>query len=229
MRNLNSIAAAVLSAVMAAALVSGSAMATEVPDADGTYSEVTIDANDEMEQLKRLNPQLTDEQWETYEKLKDPEANGLILVSETERMEDGKLIVDSYYTDAIDPLVVGQKKYSAYSRIFSDGTRDGELLLITYMNATFDYSGLTRSVHVVPGSVTGFYVEEPICKEYFEILKDEASDEETLGIRDFKQTSEVKYVVHVWISFNNYKTYETRIKVNEDGEQLTDVFEIKGV
>lgn len=140
-----------------------------------------------MTQLKRFNPQLTNEQWEAVEKFKNPEANGLILVSETERVEDGNLIINSYYTDAINPRVVGQSRYTAYTGIFSDPMTQNELLLTTYMDATFNYSGVTKSVHVVPGSVSGFYLKEPISSEYFEVLDDDVEEGETLGVHDLKK------------------------------------------
>lgn len=84
MKKTKGILAALLSAVMAAVLVSGSAMAAQ--DTTDTTPESVISVEDEMARLRRLNPHITEEQWEIAETFEDPEMNGLILVDETQEL-----------------------------------------------------------------------------------------------------------------------------------------------
>lgn len=218
MKKHNKIAAALLTTMIAASLGSGTAMAAEVQNTTDTYPESVVGIEDEMARLKRLNPHLTEEQWETVEKYQDPEANGLILVSEEQRVEDGQLIVDSYYTDAVSPLVSGRKTYSAFTRIFSDGTTDGELLLSIYMNATFNYNSEDNYIEYERYSVDGFYLKQ-VDTEYPIVLGDNKTldpvYDEDMGIR--RGTALYVVTVRWWDIVRNYTTV---ITVDSSGRQI---------
>lgn len=155
MKKTKKILAALLSATMAAVLVSGSAMAAEAQNTTGADNESVVSTEDEAERLRRINPHITDEDWEIIERFEELEANGSILVGETERSENGLRIVESYYLDAINPLSSNTKTYRAITQVFqnADGNTSGELVLKTYLHADFTYDSEENSVDVVRSSV----------------------------------------------------------------------------
>lgn len=63
--------------------------------------DLTIDEDNDgiPDELKRLNPDITDEQWEIYKKLAHPEENGLTSTGEDSSAVGKTQVVTNYYTD----------------------------------------------------------------------------------------------------------------------------------
>lgn len=199
-------------------------MAAETtPNTNSTEPANAVDTESKMARLKRLNPQLTEEQWEMVEKYEDPEENGLILVGETLRTEDGQLIIDSYYTDAINPLVNGQKEYSAATRIFSDGTTDGVLLVTIYMGAKFEYNSDRNEVIVVDKSTNGFALKQ-VDTDYPHVLDTVAGKPYYENNYYPKRGNAYCTTSVVWGYGQPSKPYNTTITVNARGEQISSFF-----
>ena len=217
MKKSKRIVAAVLSAVMVAALGSGSALAAESQDTPQNMASI----EDERARLKRLNPHITDEEWEWFEEIESPEANGLILVNETKRVENGHLIIDSYYTDAVSPHNVGQREYRAYSKIFVDGTEYSQMIAKTYLTAVFDYDNtmFTKHVKVVDGSIKVNWVkvidgEYPCYVTHKEYAKPQYE-------YNFDFHADAVYSLTLKLGLRDIQEYKTTITVNEHGEQVS--------
>lgn len=230
MKKFNKITVMGLSAITATILCTGFAMAAEVPDEVSHGTSVVssdmgmasiFDSAQELDLRKRLNPNITADEWEIVERFDNPEANGLVLVDETERVENGKLIVDSVYTDSAVPFVEGQNKYYAASKIFVDGTEYSPLIATAYLSATFKYDNdrFIKNVHVVDGSISNFWIKEIEGDYPQEINKCDpvVIDNE---VYNFKRYSQVEYHLTLKLGLRDTQEYVTTLAVNEDGEQF---------
>ena len=222
--------AAFLSAMMAAVLVTGSAMAAQ--DITGAALESLVGVEDEMARLRRLNPYITEEQWEMAERLEYPEMNGLILVDETQELEDGQLVVFSYYTDAINSISSGKSRYYATTRMFSNGTTDGILILKTYLSAEFEYDSESDYLWIVPNSKSAFSIKE--IDSQYPIIKDgDPHEDNSEKINEYYVADQIgtctKYAliyetIVLW-SYSEKKTYSTTLTVGSDGRQYSKRFQ----
>lgn len=222
MKKSKRITAAVLSMVMTAVLCSGSVLAAEADNLMDTNSESVAGIEDEIARLKRFNPQITDEQWARYEKFQNPEANGLLKVDETERVENGHCIVESYYIDAINPCNEGVKEYSASSSIYLDETQN-DLIAKQYMWAVFDYNNDKFNLHVkvVEDSIDGFWIKETSDSVYPMEEGVSRKWDKPQYMFNFDYYADANYAVTLRLGLRDVQTYTTTITVKENGEMVT--------
>ena len=214
---------------MAASIGSNTAMAAEAENIMGAAAESPVGIEDEMARLRRLNPDITDEEWEKFEKINNPEANGLIKVDEVERMENGHYIIESYYTDAVSPCNEGVKEYWASCRLFVNGPNSTHMATM-YLTATFDYDNflLSKHINVVPGSIEGHWIKL-IDGEYPSVVIDEnGKPKEKTWIKpqhqhDFIYYAEAHYTItlKLGLKLENEYDYDLMIEVSENGEQVS--------
>lgn len=196
---------------------------TDLKGSEASGKQSAADDEDEWAELKRINPQVTDEQWELSKRLEDPETYGLVLVSETERIEDGHLIVDSVYTDAAVPAfeVEGQKRFSGKSTVFkNDNRNDGEIMRI-YAYATFEWKNYPpeeKFARVVSGSVNGYCIRKGEGRDLEIVVEYPDSDDDITY--NFNRCAKASYNCVLKLAPQKTKTYSAEIIVTSYGEQV---------
>lgn len=227
MKKFNKIAAMVLSAIAAGALCAGSAMAAELPDEDLYGAESVSSATDgigasdweqELERLKSLNPDKTDEQWELISMIENPEANGLVKVGETSVTEDGLTFEQTIYTYEAMPTfeAIGQGRFYAFSKIFEDGDPDKQLLWKTYLNADISWNNIEHTATV--DRVQGDDIKH--CQSEFPEKVGGYSYFENNKNYNFNICAHAYYNLVLHYGGGVQKTYTTEMKVTSFGEQV---------
>lgn len=228
LRNFKKAIVSVISCLTASMVIlPQAAAAAEVPNGNGMYGESAQYAGnageDEEAWLKMLNPQVTDEQWELYESFENPEAAGWVIVNETERMENGHLIVDKIYTEAAVPAfeVEGEKSFGASSEVFLNGDRNSKLLMRMFVRATFSWKNMPateRFARVDENSINGFYIKQ-VDDQELKVLAD-YPDYRVDFIYNFQTCAKATYYVVTKDASENIKTYNVEVAVNSMGEQV---------
>lgn len=201
------------------------AAAAEVPNGNGMYGEsaqyVDNTGGDEEAWLKILNPHITDEQWEEYKMLEDPGAYGLVLIDETETIEDGFRIVDRVYTDAVMPLFEyeGQSTFRT-SKLVYDENDSSRLLLKAFLHADFAWNNVlpNKFARVVDGSIGAFYIKE-VEDEYPIVIADYSDSDDDITY-NFNRCARAYYDVVLKLGKQQTKTYTAEIIVTSYGEKV---------
>lgn len=216
------------------ALGSGTAMAAEVgndigdPNSGYVLGEVgkefglyaDLDGDGIPDMLKELNPDNTDEDWEIYKMLENPQANGLVEVGNVTYEEDGVLFEQKIYAPRVDPVMppIGQSRFYGYTRVYKNINDKKSLLWKTYLSADIAWDVLKKDVSVVDNSISAW--NQRIGDSDFVIKCDAKNPTSKYIQHNFKKAIEVDYEIILYFKEGNPKTYTTKIAVNYQGEEI---------
>lgn len=229
MKKLNKIMTMVLSAIAAGVLCAGSAMAAELPEDNLHGTESVSSATDgagasdweqELERLKSLNPDRTEEEWELVSLLENPEANGLVKVGEVSVTEDGLTFEQTIYTYEAMPVfeAIGKRRFYSSSSIFEDGDPDKKLLWKMYLSADISWNNIERTAIVDKNSINPLDLKH-VDDEYPQKINAKADSDDSIQYNHNK-CAHVYYDLYLYFDGLDVRCYRTEIKVTSYGEQV---------